>query len=78
MSWLDGTTDSMDMNLSKLWEIVKDRGARTNKLKKYDKSQKECAERAVKCEKRLRKTFFYGRKSIYWGYKVAKSKGWQS
>ena len=26
MRWLDSVTDSVDMNLSKLWEIVEDRG----------------------------------------------------
>ena len=29
MRWLDGTTDSVDMNLSKLQEIVKDRESRS-------------------------------------------------
>ena len=27
MRWLDSITDSVNMNLSKLWEIVKDREA---------------------------------------------------
>ena len=27
MRWLDSTTDSVDMNLNTLWELVEDRGA---------------------------------------------------
>ena len=28
MGWLEGITDSVNMNLSRLWEMVKDREAR--------------------------------------------------
>ena len=40
MRWLDGITDSKDMSLSKLWEIVKDRGDWHGAVHRVSKTQR--------------------------------------
>ena len=39
MSWLYGISDSMDMSLSKLWEILKDREAWRTPVRNVTKSR---------------------------------------
>ena len=39
MRWRDGITDSMDMNLSKLWETVEDRETWHATIREVAKSQ---------------------------------------
>ena len=58
MTWLDGIMDSMDMSLSKLREMVKNREARRAAVHRAAKSQTQLSDWTTSTEMRLRKKMF--------------------
>ena len=59
MRWLDAISDSMDVNLSKLWETVKDREAWRAAIHGVTKNRTQMSDRTL-LQQMLQQTFVDG------------------
>ena len=64
MRWLDGITNSTDRNLSKLWEVVKDREAWQAAVHGVTESQTQLRDRTTTKEPKSFSLYFLGTPDI--------------
>ena len=68
MRWLVGTTDSMDVSLSELLELVMDRGAWSAVIHGVTKSQTRLSDRTMRMGSHLQLKSFHSSEVPFFGF----------